>query len=74
MYGKGDGVPQDSEEAVEWYRLAAEQAYASGQFNLGVMYEQKLGVPQKFVYAHLWLNIAAINSADKGNKKELKIK
>ena len=74
MYRKGDGDTQDNEEAVEWYRLAAEQGYAAGQFNLGVMYEQKLGVPQKFIYAHLWLNIAAINRADKGNKKELKIK
>ena len=41
-----------------------------GQFNLEVMYEQGLGVPHDFIYAHLWLNIAATNRADKGNKKE----
>ena len=74
MYRKGDGVPQDNEEAVEWYRLAAEQRYAAGQVNLRVVYEHGLGVPQDFIYAHLWLDIAASNRVVKGNKKELKIK
>ena len=27
-YRTGEGVPQDSAEAVRWYRLAAEQGYA----------------------------------------------
>ena len=74
MYRKGDGDTQDNEEAVEWYRLAAEQGYAAGQSNLGVMYEKGLGVPRNFIYAHLWLNITATNRSDKGNKKKLKIK
>ncbi|MFK8284951.1 hypothetical protein ACI75W_09130, partial [Capnocytophaga canis] len=39
MYYYGDGVPQDYYEAVKWYRKAAEQGNASGQNNLGLMYE-----------------------------------
>ncbi len=35
MYAKGQGVAQDYQEAVRWYRLAAEQGHASGQFSLG---------------------------------------
>ncbi len=29
MYADGKGVPQDSAEAMKWYRLAAEQGYAA---------------------------------------------
>jgi len=32
IYNKGEGVPQDSAEAVKWYRLAADQGYASAQY------------------------------------------
>jgi len=35
MYAEGEGVAQDYQEAVRWYRLAAEQGHASGQFSLG---------------------------------------
>ena len=37
MYYNGEGVPQDYQEAVSWFRLAAEQGDASAQFNLGVI-------------------------------------
>ena len=37
IYAEGEGVPQDHEEAVRWYRLAAEQGFANAQFNLGAM-------------------------------------
>jgi hypothetical protein len=36
MYDNGEGVPQDDAEAVRWYRLAAAQGLARGQFNLGL--------------------------------------
>ena len=39
MYHNGGlGVPQDSAEAVRWYRLAADQGDANAQFNLAAMY------------------------------------
>ena len=37
MYDKGQGVPQDAQEAVKWYRKAAERGFAKAQVNLGVM-------------------------------------
>ena len=46
MYKNGDGVPQDLEEAVRWYRLAAEQGNGLAQIVLGGMYYKGLGVPQ----------------------------
>ena len=50
---------------MEWYRLAAEQGYASAQFNLGLKYHKGQGVIQDNVYAHMWWNIAA-SSGHKG--------
>ncbi len=35
----GEGVPQDYAEAAKWYRLAAEQGYATAQTILGVCTE-----------------------------------
>ena len=43
----GDGVPQDFEEALKWYQLAADQGVARAQFNLGVMYSNGEGSPRK---------------------------
>ena len=46
MYANGRGVAQDDEQAVFWYRKAAEQGNAIAQFNLGKMYENGHGVEQ----------------------------
>jgi uncharacterized protein len=59
LYDHGEGVPQDSVEAVKWYRLAAGQGEAHAQHNLGVMYADGQGVPQDYVLAYLWYNLAA---------------
>ena len=63
MYLRGDGVSQDYQEAVKWYRLSAEQGVrgARAQFHLGTFYEQGQGVPQDYVSAHMWWNIAGSN-------------
>ena len=49
MYDRGERVPQDYAEAIKWYRKAAEQGYASAQYNLGIMYDDGEGVPQDYV-------------------------
>ena len=49
----------DYVEAVKWYRLAAEQGFASAQFNLGIMYEQGKGVPENDAEAVKWFRGAA---------------
>ena len=53
------GVPQDYAEAVKWYRLAADQGYASAQSNLGIMYDEGRGVPQDYAEAVKWYRLAA---------------
>jgi len=52
-------VTQDYAQAVKWYRKAAEQGDADAQFNLALMYDNGQGVPQDYVQAHMWLNLAA---------------
>ena len=44
---------------IEQLRKAAEQGAASAQFNLGVIYDNGEGVPQDYVQAHKWVNLAA---------------
>ena len=46
-------------QAARWFQLAAKQGYAHAQFNLGLMYDNGLGVLQDYVLAHMWLNLAA---------------
>ena len=52
MYDKGQGVPQDAQEAVKWYRKAAEQGHARAQGNLGLIYAKERGVLQDFTRAY----------------------
>ena len=56
---RGEGVPQDDAEAVNWHLKAAEQGHALAQFYLGVSYERGEGVLQDTVQAHMWFNLAA---------------
>jgi hypothetical protein len=44
---------------VKWYKLAAEQGYASAQYNLGYMYDKGKGVPQDYKTAVKWYSLAA---------------
>ena len=64
MYFTGEGVIEDRREAVRWFRLAAEQGDAWAQTVLGRMYTLgQEGVPQDYIQAHKWLNLAAAASA-----------
>ena len=46
IYFNGDGVAQDHQQAVAWYRKAAGQGLADAQFFLGAMYRFGIGVPE----------------------------
>ncbi len=59
MYADGEGIPQDSVEAVKWYHLAAEQGDADAQFSLGGLYYYGAGIPQDSVEAVKWYHLAA---------------
>jgi TPR repeat protein len=58
-YKTGEGVVKNYEEAVNWYRKAAEQGFAGAQNNLAVMYEMGLGVPKDDSEAAKWFQRAA---------------
>ena len=62
MFGHGQGLQQDSVEALRWYRKAAEQGDAGAQSNLGLLYVQGRGTPQDFGEAIKWFR----KSADQG--------
>ena len=53
------GRAQDYQEALKWYRLAAEQGDASAQFNLGFMYADGRGVLKDYQEALKWYRLAA---------------
>ena len=46
MYSKGNGVPQDCNEAFKWFAKAADQGHTEAQFKVGEMYYKGNGVPQ----------------------------
>lgn len=64
-YYHGYGITQNYEEAVKWWRLAAEQGYAEAQFNLGVSYAFGEGVRQDYEEAVKRWRLAA----EQGNAK-----
>ena len=64
-YYYGTGVEQDYEEAVRWYRDAAEAGNAIAQYNLGQCYFGGTGVERDLDFARDWLE----KSAKNGNKK-----
>jgi TPR repeat protein len=54
MYDQGEGVPQDYELAVAWYRKAADQDRDYAETSLAMMYDQGHGVPQDYAQAAAW--------------------
>lgn len=59
MYHKGEGVPQDYNETMKWFRMAAVQGYAMAQYNLGSMYHKGEGVAQDYAETMKWYRRAA---------------
>jgi hypothetical protein len=59
MYQRGDGVPQDSTEAVKWFGVAAEAGLASAEWSLGLAYVNGNGVSPDSAQGLRWLRKAA---------------
>ena len=55
---------RDYATAVRLVRPLAEQGDANAQYNLGVFYDNGLGVPQDKVSAYTWLNLSAAQGRD----------
>ena len=47
-----------SEQSANDFRKAAEQGGSEAQSSIGEMYESGLGVPQNYIRAHMWFNLA----------------
>ena len=59
LYYAGNGVDQDHQAAVEWFRMAADQGNPQAQKNLGTAYFAGLGVPQDDEQGVFWMRKAA---------------
>lgn len=55
----------DYRGALKEFRPMAEEGNAAAQLLLGFMYERGQGVPQDYVQAHLWFNLAARQGDEK---------
>jgi len=54
-YSKGSlSISKNDGTAAEWYRKAALQGNAEGQFRLGICYDRGLGVPKNDILAAEW--------------------
>ena len=59
MYDNGRGTPRDYNEAVKWYKKAAETGIPEAQYNLGNMYSIGQGVTKDNEEAVKWYTKAA---------------
>ncbi len=59
LYDVGQGVPQNTKEALMWFRKSAEKGHAGGMSNLGRMLEQGRGTARHVDTAAAWFRKAA---------------
>jgi TPR repeat protein len=64
IYYKGQGVPSDYLESLNWFNKAALQGHPLAQYNVGYMYEKGEGKPQDYVEAAKCYQLAA----ERGNQ------
>jgi len=57
-------------EALKWYRKAADLGDDEGQRNLGAMYYNGDGVPKDMVEGYMWL-LLGVNKKDEAGRKRL---
>ena len=59
MYDYGQGVKQDSKQALYWYTQSAKQGDPAVQYQVGAKYFRGDGVPQDYHEAAKWWELAA---------------
>jgi hypothetical protein len=59
IYMTGNGVPQDTAEALIWLRRAATRGAPAAQLQLGQLYAEGALVPVDKAKAYYWYSIAA---------------
>ncbi|KAE9525377.1 tetratricopeptide repeat protein [Testudinibacter aquarius] len=58
-YFLSDGGKESDQQAVMWFKKAAEQNFAEAQYALGQLSRDGIGVPQDYSQALYWLQQAA---------------
>ena len=64
---KGEGVAQNTKQAIQWYTRAAEQGVAPAQLNLAIMYLRGEGVKPNLQQAKVWLEKAAMRGDNRAS-------
>ena len=59
IYYGTDGAEEDKQEALRWYRMAAEQGHDRAQREMGFCYESGNGVEKDYEEALRWYHLAA---------------
>ncbi|WP_290809124.1 hypothetical protein [Ferrovibrio sp.] len=63
LYRWGQGVEKDINQAIHWYRMAAEKGFSRAQANLAAIYLQgDEGIPVDYAEAHKWFAAAAVQN------------
>jgi TPR repeat protein len=72
MLNEGRGISQNDTEAYKLFHSAANQGYGPSQYQLGKMFshEKSKGIPQRFILAYMWFEIAAANGVEKAKEKQ----
>ena len=68
LLGEG-GITRNVGQAVHWTRLAAMQGEPNAQLALGRLHLNGVGVPQNYVQAHVWFNLAAARGQSQAAKQ-----
>lgn len=63
LYRWGQGVEKNVDQAIHWYRMAAEKGFSRAQANLAAIYLQgDEGTPVNYEEAHKWFAAAAVQN------------
>jgi hypothetical protein len=61
-------VPQDYDEAIKWYRKAAEQGHCEAEYAMGMSYSYGIGVDANPAEAQKWYRKAAAQGHTKAKE------
>jgi TPR repeat protein len=71
MHERGEGVPQNVQEAIHWYQMSSEQGNVDAQINLAELYSAGDLIPQDLVQAYVWWTLAAAQGEVSAQKSRL---
>lgn len=64
LFHTGRSGQKNLRHALKWYLAAAKQEDVNSQEVVGMLYYAGTGVPQNYLQAHVWSNIAASNGSN----------